>query len=270
MNADIQTAESSRLHGRRLLIAEDEPIEQELLARYLRKQGCQIYLASDGADAIAQTRRLLPDLVLMDIHMPHCDGLTACRILKTGCRTRSIDVMFLSGATTPDDRVRGLQAGAVDYIHKPFNFEEVGLRLTRHLLGKPTFEAKPAGTVQAAASTLDHLIFEAASSYLLADLCHTPKLEQVARAAGTNVSRLSQAFKYCVDMTVFEYLREMRMREARKLLNETLLEVQSIAKEVGFTSGANFTAAFKARFGLTPGQFRQPDLDQTERLRASP
>ncbi len=55
----------------------DEPIQQELLAQYLRKQGCHVYLASDGAEAIAQTRRLLPDLVLMDINMPHCDGLTA-------------------------------------------------------------------------------------------------------------------------------------------------------------------------------------------------
>lgn len=264
MNDHIQTSELSRLHGRRLLIAEDEPIQQELLAQYLRKQGCHVYLASDGAEAIAQTRRLLPDLVLMDINMPHCDGLTACRILKTGCRTRSVDVMFLSGATTPDDRVHGLLAGAVDYIHKPFNFAEVGLRLALHLQEKPKPVVMPAGTVQGSPATLDDLIFEAASSYLLAQMDRTPKLEQVARAAGSNVSRLGQAFKQRVDMSVFEYLREARMRQACQLLKQTLMEIQSIAQELGFTSGANFTAAFKARFGLTPGQFRQAGVGSSE------
>ncbi len=256
MNTDIQTPGLHRLRGRRLLIAEDEEIQRELLAEYLRRQGCHVYLATDGAEAIAQARRLRPELVLMDVNMPVCDGLTACRMLKSDPGTRTIDVMFLSGITTPDDRVLGLQAGAVDYIHKPFNFEEVGLRLARHLQEKP----KPALLEAAGARplpTLDELIFAAARAHLLTHLDDTPKLDQVARAAGTNASRLNQAFKHCADMTVFEYLREERMKAACRLLSETLTEVQSIALELGFTSGANFTAAFKTRFGMTPGQFRQ-------------
>jgi len=260
MNADLQSYGLSRLRGRRLLIAEDEEIQRELLADYLRRQGCHVYLASDGADAIAQARRLRPELVLMDVNMPICDGVTACRLLKAGSSTKTIDVIFLSGVTTPDDRVRGLLAGAVDYILKPFNFEEVALRLARHLQDKP----RPAATEvtrHGPSPTLDELIFEAARVHLLAQLGHTPKLEQVARAAGTNASRLNQAFRHCVGMTVFEFLREERMKAGRILLAETLIEIQSIALELGFTSGANFTSAFKARFGLTPGQFRQDVAD---------
>ena len=256
MNAYIQTPGLSPLRGRRLLIAEDEEIQRELLADYLRRQGCHVYLACDGADAIAQARRLRPELVLMDVNMPVCDGLTACRLLKAGCSTRTIDVMFLSGVATPDDRVQGLLAGAVDYILKPFNFEEVGLRLARHLQDQPRPTA--IGTARHRPSpSLDELIFETARAHLQAHLGRKPKLEQVARVAGTNTSRLNQAFKHCVGMTVFEYLREQRMKAAHSLLAETLSEVQSIALELGFTSGANFTTAFKARFGLTPGQFRQ-------------
>ena len=258
MSDEIQRYGLSRLRGRRILIAEDEEIQRELLANYLRGQGCHVYLASDGADAVAQAQRLQPELVLMDVNMPICDGLTACRKLKAGSRTGVIDIMFLTGNTAPDDRVKGLLAGAADYILKPFNFEEVGLRLALHLQGKPQLKPEPAGGLRNHPKlTLDDLVFEAARSHLLTHLGHTPKLDQVARAAGTNVSRLNHAFKHCVGMTVFEYLREERMKKARQLLAETLQEIQSIAQELGFTSGANFTAAFKTRFGLTPGQFRQ-------------
>ena len=254
----IQRLGLDRLHGRRLLIAEDEEIQRELLASYLRRQGCHVYLAGDGAAAIVQAQRLQPELVLMDVNMPVYDGLTACRVLKSDLRTGAIDIMFMSANTAPDDRVNGLLAGAVDYILKPFNFEEVGLRLTRHLQGKSSPRPEPVvGAPSRPSSTLDELVFEAARSHLHSNLGRTPKLEQVARVASTNVSRLNQAFKHCVGMTVFEYLREERMKKARELLAETLLEIKSIAWELGFTSGANFTAAFKTRFGLTPGQFRQ-------------
>ena len=272
MSTEIQRSGLARLRGRRLLVAEDEEIQRELLANYLRRQGCHVYLASDGADAVAQAQRLQPELVLMDVNMPVCDGLTACRLLKTGSRTRAIDVMFLTGDTAPDDRVQGLLAGAADYILKPFNFEEVGLRLALYLQKKTKPVPEPVRDKQHPPPfTLDTLVFEAARSHLLARLSRTPKLDQVARAAGTNVSRLNHAFKHCVGMTVFEYLREERMKKARQLLGETLLEVQAIANELGYTSGANFTAAFKTRFGLTPGQFRQArHHDTAESLWVSP
>jgi DNA-binding response OmpR family regulator len=255
---EIQRLGLDRLRGRRLLIAEDEEIQRELLANYLRRQGCHVYLAGDGAAAIAQAQRLQPELVLMDVNMPVYDGLTACRMLKSDHRTRAIDIIFMSGNTAPDDRVKGLLAGAVDYILKPFSFEEVGLRLTRHLQKKFSLklesnEREPSRFT----SSVNDLVFEAARAHLHSNLGHTPKLDQVARTARTNVSRLNHAFKHCVDMTVFEYLREERMKKARKLLTETQLEIQSIAQELGFTSGANFTAAFKTKYSLTPSQFRQ-------------
>lgn len=243
-----------QLNGRRILVAEDEAIERDLLANYLRRQGCRVYQAEDGVDAIEKTRRIKPDLVLMDVHMPACDGLNACRILKTSCLTKTIKIIFLTGASTPDDRVQGLLAGAVDYIVKPFRFDEVGLRLALHLQiasGAPTDADMPVSR-----AGFDQLAFRTARAHLLKQIGTAPDLRQLARAGGTNVSRLNQAFKHCVGMTVFEYLREARMKEGRKLLAETGMEIQSIALELGFTSGANFTTAFKSRFGLTPTQFR--------------
>lgn len=84
-----------------------------------------------------------------------------------------------------------------------------------------------------------------------------PDLAELAQSIGTSQRRLSAAFKTCVGLTVFEFLREERMKEARRLLTHTSLDIQAIALEVGFTSGANFATAFRERFSMSPSAFRR-------------
>lgn len=258
MNAEHTFFKLGALSGRRILIVDDQDNERQLLATYLEAQGCLIYLALNGQDALIKLPLARPDLVLMDVRMPICDGLTACRVMQNDPATRRIPVIFLSGAAQPDDRVEGLLAGAVDYITKPFNFEEVRLRLSMHLNhpGAPGAQGLiETRTLQT--SQLDELLFQTARLRLLQHLDSTPDLNELAEAVGTNARRLNKAFRNCVGVTVFDYLREERMKEARILLSETTNEVQEIGLAVGFSSGANFATAFRERFGLTPTVFRQ-------------
>ncbi len=268
MNAEHTFFKLGALSGRRILIVDDQDNERQLLATYLEAQGCLIYLALNGQDALIKLPLARPDLVLMDVRMPICDGLTACRVMQNDPATRRIPVIFLSGAAQPDDRVEGLLAGAVDYITKPFNFEEVRLRLSMHLNhpGAPGAQGLiETRTLQA--SQLDELLFQTARLRLLQHLDSTPDLNELAEAVGTNARRLNKAFRNCVGVTVFDYLREERMKEARILLSETTNEVQEIGLAVGFSSGANFATAFRERFGLPPTVFRQT-RDRTQGDRA--
>jgi DNA-binding response OmpR family regulator len=231
-----------------------------LLVDFLQQRGCRIYIARDGQDGVRKAQSVRPDLILMDIRMPVCDGMTACRLLKANPVTRAIPLIFLTSAALPHERVAGLSAGAVDYVTKPFDFEEVRLRLCVHL--KPSV---PATTdhrtddeeVNAASSTLDVILYRATRKLLLERLAETPSLTELAAAVGTNARRLNAAFRQCVGVTVFDFLREQRMKEARRLLSETSLEVQAIARELGYGGTANFSTAFRERFGLSPSQFRQ-------------
>lgn len=248
------------LHGRRILVVDDDDAERMLLATYLQQQGCRVYLAKDGQDGCQKTLLVQPDLILMDVRMPVCDGLTACQHLQAEARTRHIPLIFLTGAAMPSERVAGLLAGAVDYVTKPFNFEEVRLRLTIHLRDREPVEPATAMAslpLTVATSHLDNLLFQSARLHLLNNLADVPDLVQLATRVGTQARRLNEAFKNCVGITVFEYLREERMKEACTLLADTRLEVQAIGLELGFTSGANFATAFKERFGVSPTQFRQ-------------
>lgn len=79
----------------------------------------------------------------------------------------------------------------------------------------------------------------------------------LAQALGTNARRLNQAFRRCAGTTVFEFLREERMREARRLLCETGLDIQAISQAVGYGNRGNFSTAFRERFGMAPTALRQ-------------
>ena len=261
---DIQSPWSSEvLQGRRIMVVEDSEPERLLLATCLQQAGCRVYLAQDGLDGLRKAALLQLDLILMDIGMPVCDGLDACRMLKAQPRTRGIPVIFLTGAANPKDRVKGLMAGAVDYVTKPFSFDEVRLRLIVHLLARhapaavPLDESDRSGSSAAGScASLDSILFESARQQLIQQLDRTPDLTELASALGSSSKRLNEAFRKSVGVTVFEYLREERMRQACIRLTDSALNVQQIALALGFSSGANFATAFKDRFGLSPSDFR--------------
>lgn len=235
-----------------------------LLIGFLQRLGGRVYIAENGRDGYLKAQSVLPDLILMDIRMPVCDGIAACRLLKADASTRSIPVIFLTAAGEPLERVEGLSVGAVDYITKPFNLDEVRLRLCIHLKvpadGRPEASVVSRHLVSEGAGSLDIVLFQAARRLLLEKLDDTPDLASLARAVSTNTKRLNAAFKQCIGMTVFDFLREERMKEAQRLLSETTLDVQTIARDLAYGSAANFSTAFRERFGVPPSRFRQQNM----------
>src|SRR5512137_2750661 len=117
----------------RILVVDDTTANLQLLMNLLTEQGYTVYPASDGELALEFVRSILPDLILLDIRMPGMDGYEVCRRLKAAERTRSIPIIFISILEDERDKVQGFQAGAVDYITKPFQPEEVLARVRTHL-----------------------------------------------------------------------------------------------------------------------------------------
>lgn len=253
----------------RILVVEDREEDRQLLVEYLRSLGHRLYAADNGRDGFELARVLKPDLIIMDVSMPVCDGFACCRLLKAAPATAGIPVIFLSAAVLPEERVQGLTEGAVDYINKPFNFEEVRLRVSIHLVAsrsaqesqepqEPHAGADPdMGVAAPTDRSVEAAVFRAAQRRLLSNLVDVPDLEGLARAVGTNTKRLNDAFRKYAGTTVFDYLRELRMREARRLLAETQLEIQTIASDLGYKNPANFSTAFRERFSVSPRQFRK-------------
>lgn len=112
----------------KILIVEDDVDLIEMLSAYFRVQGYEILTAAWGEDAVKLAGENAPDLILMDIRLPDIDGYEVCRRLRTQRPTRHVPVIFLTEKRERDDKLAGLELGAVDYITKPFDIQELRLR----------------------------------------------------------------------------------------------------------------------------------------------
>ncbi|HEY9653262.1 MAG TPA: response regulator [Coleofasciculaceae cyanobacterium] len=116
-----------------ILIVDDTPTNLEILLDFLEDSNFKVAVAEDGESAIEMAHYSPPDLILLDILMPDMDGFETCRRLKSDTATQDIPVIFMTALTEKVDKVKGLNLGAVDYITKPLEHEEVLARINIHL-----------------------------------------------------------------------------------------------------------------------------------------
>jgi DNA-binding response OmpR family regulator len=120
------------LNGIKVLIVDDTPANIDVLHNILNEQGFQIAVALNGEQGLSYVPRFDPDLILLDIMMPGIDGFETCKRLKSNKPTKDIPVIFLTAKAGSEDIVKGFKLGAVDYITKPFQLEEVLVRIETH------------------------------------------------------------------------------------------------------------------------------------------
>lgn len=116
-----------------ILIVDDAPMNVDFLVQYLNRAGFQVLIAKDGNTAIRQAKHVRPDIVLLDVLMPEMDGFETCRCLKRDKQTNEIPVIFMTALSDIGHKVQGFEVGAVDYVTKPLDPQEVMARVTTHL-----------------------------------------------------------------------------------------------------------------------------------------
>ncbi len=116
-----------------LLIVDDNPLNIKFLHALLSHQSYQVYSAEDGLQACRIAKKILPDIILLDIMMPVMNGFDACKRLKEMPETKEIPIIFLTSKADTKDILKGFQLGAVDYITKPFKYKELLARVSTHL-----------------------------------------------------------------------------------------------------------------------------------------
>ena len=131
---NIQLHETSvNEKGQSILIVDDNEINRMLLSKMLEKKGFRLFEAANGKEALKIALGKLPDLILLDIMMPEIDGYEVCQYLRERKETTDIPIIFLSAKSETDDKIKGLESGAVDYITKPFSLGEVLARVKAQL-----------------------------------------------------------------------------------------------------------------------------------------
>ncbi len=208
--------DAQEMTRRRILVVDDDPKIVELVRLYLEKDGYRVLVAYDGLEALDLARQKQPDLILLDLLLPGMDGLDVCRIIQA---ESEIPIIMLTAKTTDEDKLRGLELGADDYVTKPFNPREVMARV-RAVLRRTDKEAgRGSAAIRFADLLIDRVRHEVRLQGETVSLTPTEfrLLEVLAGEPGrafTRLELLDRVFGY--DFEGFERTVDVHVKNLRK------------------------------------------------------
>jgi len=223
----------------KILIVDDEPFNVDYLEQELGDLGYETISAANGREALEKVAAEAPDLILLDVMMPIMDGVTACRILKGNEETRLLPVVIMTSLDGIEDRIKGIEAGADDFLTKPVNERELIARLQTTLKLKHTVDRK----ISELRRVTDHFakfVPEAVKSLVAVD----PEAPELAEKHERDISVLF------VDISGYTRLSEQLPLEALNKLVERyfsafLDHIHEAGGDINMTAGDGFMAVFE-------------------------
>lgn len=217
--------------------------------------------AAEGETAWKLAVEQRPQLVVSDIMMPGTDGIALCKRLKADQRTSHIPVVLLTARSSEAHKLEGLEAGAEDYITKPFNYEILELKLERLIALRndfqrsfaQKFEIKPG---EIGITSLDEKFLKRALKTVEKNIGNSEfSVEKMGKELGVSRGHLYNKLVALTGKTPVEFIRIMRLKRAAQYLEKSQLSVSEIAYEVGFNDPKYFSRYFKEEFGMVPSEY---------------
>ncbi len=252
-----------------VLLVIDDNADMRLLVKEILGDQYRIHEAADGRAGLAAAMRLVPDIIICDVMMPVMDGLECCRLIKEEVTTSHIPVLMLTACALDHQRVQGYDSGADAYLPKPFTAELLvsrcrnliaNRRRIRELWARPA--AAPSSTAPESASPtpaadIDNRFYARFLDIFTAQMSNPElSIEDIASEMGLGHSQFYRKIKALTGYTPVELIRQLRLREGRRMLTATDKSISEIAYAVGFSSPAYFTKCYRAAFNETPSALR--------------
>ncbi len=241
-----------------LLIVEDNTDVKQYLAACLQGR-YRLYFAGDGQEGIDKALELVPDVIISDVMMPVKDGYEVCATLKSDSRTSHIPIILLTAKADDDARISGLEKGADAYLSKPFNKEELFVRLNKLLELRAQLQEKYRAldepiTAQNQEDEFIKRIREEIEANLDDEFFG---IQELCRAIGMSRAQLHRKLKALTGKSTSIFVRSIRLHKAKPILLNTDLNISQVAFEVGFSDPKYFSRTFNEEFGMTPKVFRK-------------
>ncbi len=258
--ADLDSNENDPI----MLIVEDNP-DLRLYMTSIFENQYQLLTAVDGEEGLAKAIEFVPDIVISDLMMPKLDGLGFCAKLKNDERISHIPVIMLTAKASINDKLVGLKHGADDYLPKPFNREELTLRVSNLIRQRQLLREKYAiqtiviqpGIEATIEPTLEDLFIEKAQA-VIANFLNKSDFDATTFASEMKLSpvQLRRKLKSITNQTTTEFVRNYRLETAAEMLKKSNKTVSEIAYEVGFESLPYFSKMFQEKFGKTASEWK--------------
>jgi signal transduction histidine kinase/ligand-binding sensor domain-containing protein/DNA-binding response OmpR family regulator len=225
------------------------------------KSDYQIVEASNGKDGWKKTQEQLPDLIVSDIMMPEMNGIELCKKIKSDQRVSHIPVILLTARAAEEQKVEGFQAGADDYITKPFNFEILASRIQNLIVQREKLHKNFPKQLDVKASELnitplDEKFIQNAIKCVEENVSKTDfSVEDMSRELGISRAHLYKKTLALTGKSPLEFIRTIRLQQAAQLLEKSQLTVAEIAYQVGFNNPKYFARYFKEQYSILPSAY---------------
>ncbi len=247
-----------------LLIIEDNRDVITYIESLLQKD-YHLIIARNGEEGIEKAIETIPDIIISDVMMPEKNGYEVCEFLKNDERTSHIPIVLLTAKADTADRIEGLKGGADAYLTKPFNKEELFIRLEQ-LIGlrkalQERFSQLPLISTtnkKETPLTLDEIFIQKLTQ-VVEDRLDDPSLAVVHLCQAANLSNMqvNRKLKALTGKTPSRFIRSIRLQAAMKMLQNTELNISEIAYDVGFADPNYFSRTFSEEFGFSPNVIRK-------------
>ena len=248
-----------------LLIIEDSRDLRDFLKDSLSRD-YHVYEAGNGKAGMDVAFAKIPDLVVTDIIMPDLDGMEVCRRLKNDERTSHIPVIILSAKTTQENRIEGLEKGADDYLSKPFDINELRIRISNLLVQRAKLRHKysliaESGEYDESSFTVDDLFMKKVNSIINENIKNFDfDVGILQEKLGMSRIHLYRKLKALTGLSPSSILHYHRMKLAAKMIREKKSNLTEIALSIGISNPSYFSRCFREFYGVSPKDFTsQPE-----------
>lgn len=227
--------------------------------------------ASNGKEGYQKVFSVFPDIVITDIVLPEMDGIEICRKIKTDRRTSHIPVILLTAQTAADQKIIGFEAGADEYITKPFTFEILESRIRNLIRQREALRKSFQKQIEVEPSavevvSLDKKFIQKAVEIVEKNIDNSNfSVEELSHELNMSRVNLYKKLLSLTGKTPIEFIRIIRLKRAAQLLRGSQLTIAEIAYKVGFNNPKYFTKYFKEEFGMLPSAYaQQQDIEPKE------
>lgn len=226
----------------------------------------KITTCADGMEALSALHRSTFDLVVTDVMMPRMDGIELLRNIKQTPRLNHIPVIMLTSKSEIEDRLLGLRRGADSYMAKPFNIEELQAQIAAIIDNVRRLKGKYSGQLHSDDDAIqtpevtgnDDSLMERVIKIINANIGNSDfNVEMLAAEVCVSRAHLHRKMKEITGITTSEYIRNIRIEHAAKLIKDKKINITQVAYAVGFNNQAHFSTVFKKHTGMTPSEYAE-------------
>jgi len=233
------------------------------LRNYIKKHLADSYdviETENGRKGLEKARAVIPDLVISDWMMPEMDGITLCHELKTDERTSHIPIIMLTALATDDAKFRGLETGADEYLTKPFDNRELQIRIRNLIESRKALRERYSrelhlGPKKVQVTSMDEKFLEKVMQAIETYMGDPDfSMEKFGQEVSLSRMQLHRKLKALTGESPGDFLRTMRLKRAKRLLESKAGNVSEIAYEVGFNNLSYFSKCYREQFGIAPNE----------------